>query len=350
MAKPYKRKDSRFWWIAPTINGVQVPQSSGETDYDRADRALRILEGKIAANAPITPKTNRGSFAALLESVEVDYTIMRRDTLPDLKRRIEKHLEPALGHIQSGKVSSIVISRYVLERQAGKAENATINRELAIIKRAFKLGLRDGSVSHIPHIEMLPEDNVRAGFFSPEAFQSLLRFSNPLLRQIVTVAWFTGWRLESVILLEWRNVDLSRGLVGLTRQQTKNGKATAFPLDPFPELRSVLEARLAETKTVERAKNMRIPYVFHREGERIKSIRTAFVGARQRAGLPGRTFHDFRRTAAMNLEAMGFSETEIMNMIGLKTLAMFTRYNITNEDRILAKGKRIAEAQAIRKT
>src|SRR5689334_6486572 len=112
MAKPYRRKGSRFWWIAPWISGRQVPQSSGETDFDRADRKLKILEGKIASNAPLTPRTDRDSFTSLLELVKTDYTIKRRETLPDLERRITKHLEPFLGHLQTSKVTSAVISEY----------------------------------------------------------------------------------------------------------------------------------------------------------------------------------------------------------------------------------------------
>ncbi len=33
MAKPYKRKGSRFRWIAPVINGQQAHQSTKTEDY-----------------------------------------------------------------------------------------------------------------------------------------------------------------------------------------------------------------------------------------------------------------------------------------------------------------------------
>ena len=345
MAKPYRRPDSRFWWIAPWIDGVQVRQSSGETDYDRALRKLRILEGRIAANAPITAATVRDSFEALLELVKLDYAINDRASIEDMRRRCRLHISPRLGHLTAGKVSNRTLQEYILERKDEKAANASINRELAIIKRAFELGLRDGSVSSKPYIEDLPENNVRTGFFTGDGFQSVLNHATPLLKEVATVAYYTGWRLESVILLEWRNVSLERGLMGLTAQQTKNKKATAFPLEPFPELRAVLEQRKAVTKELEKA-GIIIPWVFHRDGKKVKSIRKAWEGARARASLPGRKFHDFRRGAVMNLEDLGFTETEIMDMVGLKTRSMFIRYNITTEDRILAKAKRLTAARA----
>ena len=39
---------------------------------------------------------------------------------------------------------------------------------------------------------------------------------------------------------------------------------------------------------------------------------------------------------------MGFSDTEIMQMVGFKTLSIMHRYNITTEEDILAKGDVIA--------
>src|SRR6266481_3096685 len=113
MAKPYRRKGSRFWWIAPWIQGKQVPQSSKETDYARAERHLKILEGKIAANAPISPKTDRASFAVLFELVRKDYKIKRRATLCNLEARIDRHINPAIGHLPVAKVTRDVITDYI---------------------------------------------------------------------------------------------------------------------------------------------------------------------------------------------------------------------------------------------
>ena len=346
MAKPYKRKESRFWWIAPWIKGQQVRQSSGETDFSRAERKLRILEGKIAANAPITPRTDRNSFAALLEAVRTDYKIKRRRSLSDLERRIDKHLIPFLGHFATNKVTRDMLAEYTLSRQTDDASNASINRELAIVKRAFKLGLESGSVSAIPKIELLPEDNTREGFFSVESFRSVLKHSNPLLCDVLTAAYFTGWRIQSIIGLEWRQVDLEAGVVRLYAVQTKNRKPTAFPLAPFPELRSMLERRLESTRETEKRLSRVIPHVFHRAGQEVRSIRTGWQNAREKAGVPGRMIHDLRRTAVRNLKRMGFSDTDVMNMVGFKTMSIMYRYNITTEEDILEKGRIIAERVA----
>lgn len=350
MAKPYKRKGSRFYWIAPWIQGRQVPQSSGETDYERAERKLKILEGKIASNAPITARTDRDSFAALLEAVKTDYAIKGRRSLKDMSLWIKNHLIPYLGHWPTQKINSLVISEYILHRQQASAANGTINRELTIVKRAFRLGLRSGAVSVVPHIELLPETAPRMGFFTEEAYRSILRATeSETVRDILTCCYFTGWRIESVIALEWRNVDFDRGLIGLFREQTKNRKATAFPLAPFPELREMLERREGLRKDLERQKAKLTPRVFHRNGKPVLSIVSAWQTARKKAGHPGRILHDFRRTAVRNLKRDGWSDTDIMNMVGLKTLSMLIRYNITTEDDILRKGEEIARRRVLQK-
>lgn len=352
MAKPYRRKDSPFYWIAPTINGVQVPQSSRTTDYDEALRQLRIKEGRAAGNPSITPLTDRGSFAALLALVKVDYSVKQRKSLVDAERRIDKHIQPFLGYLPAGKISASVIAQYVQARQRetdeqgnpDPAANASINRELAIIKRAFRLGLWNGDVSAIPRIEMLPEDNARQGFFSETSFRSVLRFSNPTLRAVLIVAYYTGWRIQSILGLEWRNIDLAEQVCGLSASQTKNRKATTFPLAPYPELLNTFQQLRADCDKASRELQKVIPCVFHRSGICAKSIRKAWEIARKKAGVPGRLIHDFRRTAVRRLKREGWSETEIMNMVGLKTRSIFDRYNVTTAEDILEKGRAMGQS------
>jgi hypothetical protein len=231
MAKPYKRKGSRFWWIAPWIEGRQVPQSSGETDYDRAARKLKILEGKIAANAPITARTDRDSFTTLLERVRTDYKIKKRRSLYDLEKRIDVHLIPALGRLPAGK-AWIELNNYILARQEAGVTNDTINNELRIVKRAYRLGVENHLVSYMPKIEMLPAAPPRDGYYSPEDFKRVLaKTISPLLRNILIVAYITGWRLRSILRLEWRQVDLQTGFVWLNASETKNQKATRWWID-----------------------------------------------------------------------------------------------------------------------
>jgi integrase len=248
--------------------------------------------------------------------------------------RIELHIRPLLGHLRSGSVNGDTISQYVERRQASeeKPANATINRELACIKRAYNLGRQNNVVTIVPYIEMLPEDNVRQGFFREDHFRAVLKYAEPLLYDVLIVAFYTGWRIQSILNLEW---DVQEPNV-IRSKQTKNDMASVFPLDPFPELAAAIERRRQASR------GMITPWVFHRKGKQVRSIKRAWQSARAKAELGFRIIHDFRRTAVRNLKKARWGDTEIMKMVGLKTLSMLIRYGITEEADILQRAKTMA--------
>src|SRR5262245_3818904 len=134
------------------------------------------------------------------------------------------------------KITTATVRAYIAHRQAqkivrGKGEkrseravsNAEINRELAILKRAFTLAAQAGKVLYRPHIPMLRERNVRTGFFEVRQFQAVRNQLPAVYRPVVTFAYVTGRRVPSEVLrLEWRHVDLTNGIVALDPGMTKN--------------------------------------------------------------------------------------------------------------------------------
>jgi len=56
---------------------------------------------------------------------------------------------------------------YVNARLTDEAMPATVNRELAGLRRMFSLTVQAGKLPSRPHIAMLAEDNARQGFMEP---------------------------------------------------------------------------------------------------------------------------------------------------------------------------------------
>jgi integrase len=108
------------------------------------------------------------------------------------------------------------------------------------------------------------------------------------------------------------------------------------------EIRELLESQKAKTDAL-RKKGTICPWVFHRHGIPIKAFRRSWKRACIAAGVPGRMFHDFRRTAVGNLVRAGIPERVAMQMTGHKTRSVFERYNIVSEGDLDMAARRLDE-------
>jgi len=95
-------------------------------------------------------------------------------------------------------VSTPKIKEYIQKRLNEGFANATINRELAALKRMLNLGARQtpSKVIHIPYIPSLKEDNAHEGFFEYGEFLALQDKLPSYLKGFVTFAYKTGWRVS----------------------------------------------------------------------------------------------------------------------------------------------------------
>jgi integrase len=117
----------------------------------------------------------------------------------------------------------------------------------------------------------------------------------------------TGWRAKAEILpLEWRHADWEADRIYLEGRFSKNGEPRYFPFKDFPPLHDVIKGQKAEHDRLAAA-GVLCPFIFHRNGARIRDYRKAWESASTAAGCPGRIVHDFRRTAARNFIRAGVS-------------------------------------------
>jgi integrase len=295
---------------------------------------------------PVTPKIGRLTFDDAAKDLLTDYKVNGKRSLEHVTRRVDQHLKPTFGGRRMAGITTTDVRAYIDKRQEEYAANASINRELAALKRMYSLAIQAGKLLHRPHIPMLREDNVRQGFFERPAFESMRAHLPADVQPIATFAYLTGWRVQSEVLpLTWGQVDRAAGIVRLEANTTKNGDGRVFDYSGLPDLVDLFTDLWAAHEAVAKTKNRICPWVFNRAGKQIKSFKRSWETACEAAGCPGRIPHDLRRTAVRNLVRAGVQERVAMKVTGHKTRSVFDRYDITSPGDLREAGAKLYEAR-----
>jgi integrase len=323
-------RESRVYWINWAVNGRRYRECADTTDRAVALKLLRKRLGKVAEGRPVTPDAERTTFADLARMISDDYATNKLRSAKRLKGSL-KHLTAYFADYRANQIDTGAIRRYIAERQKEGTANATVNRELSALKRAFRLAAQSNRVGSVPHVPMLREANARRGFFERDQFEAVLKHLPTHLQSPFRVAYLTGWRGPSEILTrQKRHIDLANGWLRLDPNETKNGEAREFPFDLLPELRTVLTEQVERNRAFEQATDQIVPWLFHRDGKPIRSIYDAWRLACEAAGVADRVPHDFRRTAVRNLIRAGVPEAVAMKLTGHLTASVFRRYAIVD--------------------
>lgn len=326
--KTRKQKTAAVWWIEFWRDGRQHRESTKSRNVSDARKLLKQRLGEIANGSFVGRDAERTTFESLRQLIRDDYEKNGRDV---------KHLDTVLNRLgeslaglRAVDITTDKISAYqAAQKRAGYA-NATINREIAALKRAFRLAHRAGRITTVPHLDMLQEDNVRKGFFEPDQLKTLLKHLPEYLHPVFRVAYITGWRVKSELLTrQWRHVDFHQGWLRIEPGEDKNGAGRMFPFTT--ELREVLEKQQKLVRALERRLGCRVPWIFPtRDGNAITPYNQEWRSAWKASKLV-QIPHDFRRTAVRNLERAGVPRSAAMAMVGHKTESMYRRYAIVEE-------------------
>jgi integrase len=330
--KPKRKPRTKNWYIRfYDANGKQHEKTGYKTKKAAKD-ALVQIEAARGRGEQVSSQVGRLTFDDAMKAVEDDYSMNGRSTLDDVQRQIRLHLKPYFDGRRMTNITTDVITAYVVARQAEHAENATINRELSTLKRAFRLAKRAGRLVTEPYLPMLKERNTRQGFFERDQFEAVLAKLPAFLRPLAVFYYWTGWRKAEGLTLQTRQVDLQAGIVRLEPGTTKNREGRQFYFGALTELRDMLTLRIASADRLSREHGRIVSHVFHRpDGLPIKSFRKAWASACKDAGYPAMLVHDFRRTAVRNLERAGVPRSVAMSMVGHKTESIYRRYAIVDE-------------------
>jgi integrase len=318
----YRRGEK--YWIKYYRHGKQFAESTHTDKLEIAKRTLKIREGEISEGKMPSVCFERIGFEDLIEDYLTDYRINKKRTVKRAER-CAKFLLIEFQGMKATEITTAAIKKYVERRLSNGLENATVNRELAAVKRAFNLAARctPPKVSHVPYIPMLKENNVRKGFIEQEDYLALRNALPEHLKSVLTFGYFTGWRKAEILSLKWNQVNLRDGIVRLEPGETKNSEGRTLYVEP-----DLWE----QLKYLHKHRRMDCLFVFNCNGKNIGDFRKSWESACAVAGKSGLLFHDLRRSAIRNMVRAGVPERVAMMISGHKTRSVFDRYNIVSQD------------------
>jgi integrase len=328
--------------VAVSVTGSRESEKKGD-----AQALLTSRLGDSGKGIAVSPKIGKVVLREALQAVIDDQTTRGRKSIDATQRRIDLHVLPYFGpDRRMSTISGQDVESYRAFRMTEqKAKLATTNRELAVLRRAFRLARKRGVLMVIPDIETPKEDNARTGFLEPAQFDAICAHLPADLQAPVRFAYITGWRFKSEVLpLTADRVDLQVGAVKLHPGETKNGRGRTFMLTV--DLRRILTAALANLGALKQ-RGIVSGWVFHRaDGTRILDMRKRWKTACEAAGYPHALFHDFRRSAVRTLERSGVPRSTAMSMVGHETESIYRRYAIQDEV-MLREGAARLDAYAV---
>lgn len=206
------------------------------------------------------------------------------------------------------------LMRFAKARQDAGAAAATVNRELAVLRRGCHLAEIMWPAKWKKRTEAAP----RSGWTSREEIERVCAYLTRDQADAARFLFLTGWRRNEAVNLRWSEVDFERGEVRLLAGTTKNREPRVYPL--YRQLRELLQSRLVTSPL-----DAQRVFVFADGPHFSRCWRLACV----KAGVKAILLHDFRRTAARNLLEAGVDRQVAMKLLGHKTESIFNRYRIT---------------------
>ncbi len=311
MGAIYKR--GNVYWIKYYRAGKPYYESSKSTKESAAKKLLKLREGHVVEGKFQGLKVERITFEELSQDFVNDYKVNAKKSL-DRAKRSARRLEGFFEGMKAINITTDAIKVYILARQKQGVKNATINRELAALKRMFNLAARETppKVHQVPYIPHLKENKPRSGYFEHEEYVALRDALQDFFKPVVIMAYYTGMRKGEIISLKWTQIDFKENKIVLEAGTTKNDKARVVFMDGELYESMVLQKTLRDTDYP------KSPWVFvnPNTGDRIKEFRGTWDKALKEAKLEGKLFHDFRRTAVRNMVRAGVPERVAMMIPG----------------------------------
>ncbi|MBW7997183.1 MAG: site-specific integrase [Candidatus Glassbacteria bacterium] len=307
----YKRKSSPKWWATwYDQDGRRRRKSTGTEDKELAQALAAKWQQESFMERHFGAMPEVPFRDALVRYGKQRQRENPRTYAASTRYRLQWLLDRFDG-LDISEITLSVIQDFADERLE-QVKEASVLKELSMLKAILNKAHREGRLIAVPPFPRIKQQKGRCRWMTVDEERRLLAAAASHLRPLIAFAVDTGGRRSELLKLDWRNVDLERGLITFTK--TKNG-----------EDRSVRLTERARGVLSDLGPQPSGP-VFTYAGKAILDPKTSFATARRKAGIEDLRFHDLRHTFASRLAQQGVSLYEVMHLTGHKSMSMVQRY------------------------
>lgn len=313
-------KRGKLWCMRFMFQGRQVRRSTGTRDKRLAEAIWGKVQSQLIEGRWFeTQEEKTRTFDELMERFLVEHANKKAD--PRHYRTYATSLTAFFGGRILIDITPKVIAEYKTRRYAAGLKPASINRELATLKKAFNLAVREWEWCRdnpVARVSMERENNRRDRWLTMEEEARLLKGCAPWLQDLVTFALHTGMRMGEILELSWRGVDFTRRTVTVLR--SKNGERRTLPVN---------ETVLTMLRQKNKVRSVKTDLVFCSQAFTPMEgghLRRSFRLALRKAEITDFHFHDLRHTFATRLVQAGIDIYKVQRLLGHKSPIMTQRY------------------------
>jgi hypothetical protein len=159
------------WWISYYIDGKRKRESSKSRKKSDAQALLRRRMGEHALGLELGEEAKRLTFEDLEAGFRRSYENSGRRSLRRAGNAWDR-LREQFGGWKARAITANALENYAADRLK-EAAPATVQYELAVLRRAMSLAVRKGQLRSRPHFPHVGVHNARTGFFTREEMEKI---------------------------------------------------------------------------------------------------------------------------------------------------------------------------------
>jgi integrase len=309
-------KGSGVWWVRFTCkHGHDHREKVGPKGLAKEVYQERKVQVKRENYCPTQERSKPRP--ALFQDMAKEYLDWAKINKKSYKS-CKSQMKP-LEKVFKGKTMTEITPRMIESYKASRSVNlapATVNRELALLRHMFTMGIQWGKAESNPvkEVKLFRESSGRTRYLSDDEEIRLFAVLPEKYQAVVALALQTGLRMGELKNLRWWDVDFKAGVI--TVLEAKAGETQHVPMNVIA--RKILES-LSQKDTL----------VFP---DLPRHLSERFTELARKAEVRDFTFHDLRHTFCSRLVMAGVDIRTVQVLARHKEIRMTLRYSHLSDD------------------